>query len=154
MGNQLERLIRQTQPFKSEYIKAELGILYLSSYLHNQQQQYFKKYNISPQQYNVLRILRGQYPRGININAIKERMLDKMSDVSRIVDRLSKMNLVVKMLNLIDKRNADITISEMGLSILKEIDEDAANMKTLINELQSTEVETLNAILDKLMTSL
>ncbi len=154
MKNNLERLIKQTVPFKSEYIKAELGLIYLSSMLNNQSFQYFKQFNISPQQYNLLRILRGQFPKATNITSIKERMLDKMSDVSRIAERLSKMNLIVKQPNIIDKRNADITISEKGLGLLKEIDEDSDNHKTLIDHLSPEEVMQLNRLIDKLLNFL
>ena len=72
MNNNLERLIKQTTPFNNEYVKGELGILYTSSMLNNQSVHFFKPFNITPQQYNILRILRGQYPKVININAIKE----------------------------------------------------------------------------------
>lgn len=154
MHNNLERLIKQTVPFKSEKLKAELGVLYLSSFIHNQQQQFFKKYGISPQQYNVLRILRGQYPKGININAIKERMLDKMSDVSRIADRLCKINLIVKQLNMLDKRNADITISDKGLNLLKEIDAVENDSRSLMQHLDPGEMDHFNQLIDKLLSTL
>ncbi len=151
MKNNLERLIKQTVPFKSDYIKAELGLIYLSSLLSNQNFQYYKQFNLSPQQYNILRILRGQFPRAINISSIKERMLDRMSDVSRIAERLCRMGLIIKQPNVIDKRNADITISEKGLDLLKIIDENAVHERSLISHYTAEEVQDLNALIDKLL---
>ena len=151
MNNNLERLIKQTTPFKNEYVKGELSILYTSSILNNQSVQFFKPFNITPQQYNILRILRGQYPKVININAIKERMLDKMSDVSRIADRLAKQQLILKQPNMIDKRNADITISEKGLDLLKKIDTDINEFKSLMHHLSVEEMTQLNMLLNKVL---
>lgn len=151
MDGNLERLIKQGIPFKSEYIKAELGLLYVSSILSNQNIQYFKRFKLSPQQYNILRILRGQFPKACNINSIRERMLDKMSDVSRIVDRLHKQNLILKELNILDKRNSDITISEKGLELLAKIDSEDNNVLSLIYHLTQAEAKNLNEIIDKIL---
>ena len=155
MKNNLERLIKQTVPFKSDYIKAELGLIYVSSLLSNQSFQYYKQYNLSPQQYNILRILRGQFPRAINISSIKERMLDRMSDVSRIAERLCRMGLIIKQPNVIDKRNADITISEKGLEGCRvEGHEDAAKGVVArgtvwhFHELQEKILLSLSVLLD------
>ena len=103
------------------------------------------------QQYNILRILRGQYPKVININAIKERMLDKMSDVSRIADRLAKQQLILKQPNMIDKRNADITISEKGLDLLKKIDTDINELQSLMHHLSLEEIMQFNKLIDKVL---
>ncbi|MBK7690990.1 MAG: MarR family transcriptional regulator [Bacteroidetes bacterium] len=149
MKNNLERLIKQSVPFRSDYIKAEIGMMYLSSVLHHQSFQYFKKYHLSPQQYNILRILRGQYPKSYNLNAIKERMLDKMSDVSRIIERLNKQHLIIKEANIIDKRNADIYISAKGLNLLKEIDTDSLGATSILHRLSPEEVRQLNDLIDK-----
>ncbi len=151
MNNNLERLIKQTTPFNNEYVKGELGILYTSSMLNNQSVHFFKPFNITPQQYNILRILRGQYPKVININAIKERMLDKMSDVSRIADRLAKQQLILKQPNMIDKRNADITISEKCLDLLKKIDTDINELQSLMHHLSLEEIMQFNKLIDKVL---
>ncbi len=154
MNNNLERLIKQSVPFKSDYVKAEVGMMYLSSALHHQSFQYFKKFHLSPQQYNILRILRGQYPRSYNLNAIKERMLDKMSDVSRIIERLNKQGLIIKEPNVLDKRNADISISNSGLDLLNEIDLDSINAMSLLHSLSTEEIKILNVLIDKQLETL
>ena len=151
MSNNLERLIKQSVPFKSDYVKAELGLIYVSSLINNEAFHYYKRYQLSLQQYNILRILRGQFPRAINISSIKERMLDRMSDVSRIAERLSKMGLIIKQPNMIDKRNADITISEKGLELLRLIDEDGNNNQSLIHKLPQDDIWQLNELLDKIL---
>ena len=152
--NNLERLIQQKQPFKSESIKAEIGLIYISNRITHRMDSIFKPYGITGQQYNVLRILRGQYPKASNINLIKERMLDRMSDASRIVYRLVKLDLVTKQINLMDKRHADVLISEHGLKILEEIDVVLAHEPDFVSKLNKEDVVTLNQLLDKLLEGL
>ena len=82
--------------FESVYHKAFVNIIYTNNYLNNQLNSFFKSHKITRQQFNVLRILRGQFPRPANINLIKERMLDKMSDASRIVERLRVKGLITR----------------------------------------------------------
>lgn len=151
MKNNLEKLIKQKVPFRSNYIKAELGLIYLTSLINHQKHHDFKKYKISPQQYNVLRILRGQYPNAININAIKDRMLDKMSDVSRITSKLITLQFVSKQTNIFDKRNLDITITEKGLAILKNIDDSENEMKSVVHNVSEADIHQLNVLIDKLL---
>ena len=151
MHNNLERLIKQSVPFASKQIKAQLGILYLSYCVTHQQQLLFKQYYITSQQYNILRILRGQYPKPANISLLQDRMLDKMSDTSRLVNRLFKMGLVTKQPNEIDKRNADVIITEKALSLLGKIDESNFENETLFHNISDEEVNQLNEIIDKLL---
>ncbi len=148
MKNNLERLIKQKVSFSSEYVKADVGLIYISSLLNNQHFKYFKKFDITPQQYNILRILRGQFPKSININAIKERMLDQMSDVSRIITRLEKNQLIHKGINILDKRNAEISITEAGLLLLEKIDKDLDQTNDLISKLNKEQVQQLNELID------
>ena len=89
MEMKLEKAIRQ-KGFQNEYQKAIINIIYTHNYLIGKMNPVFKQYGITRQQYNVLRILRGQHPDPATINLIKERMLDKMSDASRIAERLKK----------------------------------------------------------------
>lgn len=152
MHYHLERLIKQTAPFKSAYNKAEIGIYLLANLMNNQKQQLFKEYGITFQQYNLLRILRGQFPKATNINLLKERMLDRMSDTSRIVDRLVKMNLVTKEPNMIDKRNTDVLITEVGLDLLNQIEQRKEFHQTLLCEFEQDEIEILNELIDKALS--
>ena len=101
-----------------------------------------------------MRILRGQYPKVANINLIKERMLDRMSDVSRIVDRLVKMGMVTKEPNLIDKRNADIVITEEAIQILATIEQRPEFSQTIVMNLNEDEIDQLNELIDKMVSNL
>ena len=154
MNNNLERLIKQNVPFTSPQLKATIGVLYLSYCLNNAKQAEFKKYEITLQQYNILRILRGQNPRPANISLLRDRMLDKMSDASRLVNRLYKMGLVSKQPNEMDKRNADVVITEKALLLLEEIEKNDAGKPTLFHHLSENELNELNELLDKLLEHL
>ncbi len=150
----LEKLIRQTAPFKSPYAKAEVGLIYLGNVIISQSHNYFKPYGITVQQYNVLRILRGQFPKYANINLIKERMLDKMCDASRIVERLHKQELILKQVNALDKRHTDVIITEKALALLKKIDEHQELQVNILNTLNLDEVNSFNQLISKVLGSL
>jgi DNA-binding MarR family transcriptional regulator len=106
-------------------------------------------YDITTQQFNVLRILRGQYPRPSTVSFVKETMLDKMCDASRIVDRLLQKELIVKHNNPRDKRAVDIVISDKGLSLLDKIDQEVTISDIISENLTLEEAEELNQLLDK-----
>jgi len=154
MQNHLERLIKQTIPFSSRELKAQIGLLYLSYSLNSIRQAQFKQYNLTLQQYNILRILRGQFPRPANISLLRDRMLDKMSDVSRLIDRLCSQELVSKQPNDIDKRNADVMITEKALLLLEEIDELGLDKQSVFKTITSEELDTFNELIDKLLAGL
>ena len=151
MRNNLERLIKQKVPFKSPKVKAEIGLIYISYLLNSNQQDFFKEYQITSQQYNVLRILRGQFPNPVNINLIRDRMIDRMSDASRIVDRLQKQGFVTKQTNNIDKRNTDVLISDKALNMLLEIDIKMEHTESLLGQLKDKEIGQLNMLIDKIL---
>src|SRR5690606_29531076 len=110
----------------------------------------FKSHKMSRQQFNVLRILRGQYPKPATMNLIKARMLDKMSDASRIVERLRIKGWVTRTKSLKDRRSVEVVISEKGLALLKEMDVHANKFEALMLSLSIEESEKLNQHLDKL----
>ncbi len=151
MNNNLERLIKQNVPFASPNLKAQIGVLYLAYSFTSKQQTNLKKYSITLQQYNILRILRGQYPKPSNISLLRDRMLDKMSDASRLVERLYKLDLVSKQPNEFDKRNADVIITEKALAFLQEIDKTEFANTTLFDHISDEEVNTFNTIVDKML---
>lgn len=107
-------------------------------------------FDITMQQYNVLRILRGSHPEPISTQEIRRRMLDKMSDVSRIVDRLILKKLVSKRVCDSDKRLVDVTISEEGLSLLSKMEAYELEMDHIINSISEEEAAELNRLLDKM----
>ena len=136
--------------FASEYHKALVNILYTHNYLINNMNKVFKKYDITRQQFNVLRIIRGNEPDPSNINLIKERMIDKMSDASRIVERLKIKGFVDRRINRFDRRSVDIIITEKGLSLLAEMDNEFHLFETPIKNLGEKEATELNNLLDKI----
>ena len=145
----LEKEIGQSK-FQSENQKAIINIMFTNNYIIGRMNSFFKAYDITRQQYNVLRILRGQYPKPATINLLKERMLDKMSDASRIVERLRVKQLINRDKCINDRRAAEITISERGLALLEEMDEINFKLQDLTKNLSKIELSELNRLLDKL----
>ncbi|MEI6507123.1 MAG: MarR family transcriptional regulator [Bacteroidota bacterium] len=146
---QLEKEIQQPK-FKSEKHKAVLNIFFTSGWLGCQQQRFLKEHGLSPQQYNVMRILRGQKGNPITINGIQERMLDKSSNASRLIDKLVEKNLADRVISKIDRRQVDIIITEKGLSLLKRIDSEIENMENFHSNITEKDAKELNRILDKI----
>ena len=140
----------QSTNFEDNYHKVAINIAYTSGWLSNFFRCHFDKHNLTQQQFNILRILRGQYPKPATINLLKERMVDKMSDASRIVDRLIQKELVSRCTNNKDRRAVDIRISEIGLQTLAKMDEEFKTREILKNNLTEEEAEKLSDLLDKL----
>lgn len=147
----LENDIQQKE-FRSESHKAILNILYTRNYLQDKMNDVFKRHDITLQQYNVLRILRGQYPGHASINLIRDRMLDKMSDASRIVERLRVKDLIIRKNAEKDKRAVEVTITEQGLKLLDLMQADVDSFETFLLNLNEAETHQLNTLLDKIRT--
>ncbi len=145
----LEKEIHQTG-FRSEHQKGLLNIFYTYSFLVSQVNESFKKYDITRQQYNVLRILRGQFPNHVSVYTIRDRMLDKMSDASRIVERLRIKGLITRKSAEKDKRAAAVTITDQGLELLRVMEPETDRMDSLLVNLSEREVQQLNTLLDKI----
>jgi len=144
----LEEEIKQKE-FKTKQQRAFLNLIFTACCLNLEQTRFFKPYQLSAQQYNVLRILRGQNGKPVTIGLIQERMLDVQSNASRLIDKLEEKKLVLRVACPKDKRQMDITITESGLSFLKEIDEKLENKESGIN-LTDTEADLLNDLLNKI----
>lgn len=114
--------------------------------------EFFKEYGITIQQYNILRILRGQYPKPATINMLIGRMIDKMSNASRLVDKLLAKKLVVRNICKNDRRKVDVLITQKGLEILSLIDDRTEFRKILVSSLNTAEAKKLNQLLDKTRT--
>ncbi len=145
---ELEKEIFQKN-FKSEQQKAMINLIYTYHWANNNARQEFLPYDITMQQFNILRILRGQYPNPSSINLLRERMLDKMCDASRMVDRLKQKELIERCVNKKDKRSVDILISQKGLDLLEKIDKEI-NIDGSTSNLTIEEAKTLNMLLDKM----
>ena len=146
----IEKEIEQKK-FKSVYHKAHINLLFTASWLSQNSAQLLKPYKISWQQFNILRILRGMYPEPATVKLLTERMIDKMSNASRLVDKLKHKGYVERRVCPSDRRRVDIQITEDGLRILEDISqimEDGLNQK--MSSLSVEEAEQLNILLDKL----
>src|SRR3989338_6623200 len=107
--------------FKSEFQKLFINIIYTANWLNNESIKTLKPFGISPQQYNVLRILKGQHPNAITVNNIIDRMLDKSSNASRLVDKLKQKGLVERDVCNNDRRQVDIKITKKGIALIEDI---------------------------------
>ncbi|WDF56967.1 MarR family winged helix-turn-helix transcriptional regulator [Mucilaginibacter sp. KACC 22063] len=136
--------------FEDDYHRVVVNLSYTYGWLNNLLRYQFERYNLTSQQFNILRILRGQYPKPATVNLLKERMLDKMSDASRIVDRLVQKGLVSRCINNKDRRAVDIRISEDGLEVLKKMDIEFKTRDIIQAHLTEQEAEQLSDLLDKL----
>lgn len=137
--------------FRNEYHKGMINLVYTVKQLSYQFLQMLKAYSLTEPQYNVLRVLRGFRADGpASIGFLKERMLDKNSDMSRIVDKLYEKQLIDRKENAIDRRQKDIVITEKGLLLLAEMDGCERKVDTLLSNLSPDEVNELNRILDKI----
>jgi DNA-binding MarR family transcriptional regulator len=145
----LEDEIKQKE-FLNEYHKGIVNIIYTFNWLDTHSKLFFKKYDLTTQQYNILRILKGQHPQPCTINLLKERMLDKMCDASRIVERLRLKNLLVRNQCANDRRSVDIHISDKGIQLLDKIDKELDGFFAIMSQLNHDDVKSLNELLDKL----
>lgn len=145
----LEDEIKQTKPFQDEFQKAEVNLIYTYHWLQGHATERLSGTDITLQQYNILRILRGQYPNPATIRLLKERMLDRKCDASRLVDRLVQKALVSRTLCFQDRRKVDVRITQKGLDLLKMIDQRESFLKKHAT-LSEHELQSLNALLDKL----
>ncbi len=139
-----------SKKFESAHHKAVINLLYTYGWVTNLLKKRFARYHITMQQFNILRILRGQHPQPATINLLKDRMLDKMSDASRIVERLVLKGLVSRCTNEKDRRAVDIVISEKGLELLKRIDLEMNIHEVINTTLTAKEANQLNTLLDKI----
>src|SRR3954467_2542817 len=112
----------QQPKFKNAYQKVAINLIYTANWLQGKQQDFFKPFGITSSQFNILRILRGQNPNKISGVEIKSRMLDRNSDIPRLLDRLVKKELITKTICPSDKRAADVVITDQGLALLEKID--------------------------------
>lgn len=149
----IEQLIKQDK-FKDEKHKAVISLIFASNALCNFFEEFFEPFNLTLQQYNVLRILRGQYPKPASVNVIRERMMDKMSDASRLVERLRKSGFVERTVRKDDRRAVDVIITQKGLDVLAKIDllEEKDHKPTQL--LSKEETTKLSELLGKVINAL
>ena len=145
----IEKEIHQDK-FRNPKQKAMLNILFTYGWINEKIKKFLAPEDITPQQYNILRILRGSFPQPLSTLQIRERMLDKMSDTSRIVDRLVAKELVTKVICTKDRRLVDVAISEKGQTLLQKLDAEANRLDDIFSNLNEEEATNISSLLDKL----
>ncbi len=139
----------QQENFRSIYQKLSINLIFSTNWITEKIKNILQEEDITPQQYNILRILRGS-KKPLSTLQIRERMLDKMSDTSRIVERLVKKELVEKKTSNIDKRLVDVSIAEPGLELLKRLDQKNDELDAILQNLSPEEAAELSDLLDKM----
>ena len=147
----IEKDIQQPK-FRNEYHKTVVNLIFTYNWITEKTKQFFEKGDITSQQYNILRILRGA-GKPLSTLQIRQRMLDKMSDTSRIVDRLVKKELVQKVICKTDRRLVDVTITDTGMQLLDRLDSYNEQMDSMLGNLNEEEAKMLNQLLDKIRNS-
>lgn len=145
----LEDEIKQKK-FANEYQKLTINILFTSSWLNGSHQKRLRPYGISPQQFNILRILRGQYPKPTSIGLLIDRMIDKMSNASRLVEKLRQKEFVERTECPTDRRRVDVVITQKGLDLLEEISDRFKDFVDLMEGITEEEAALANRVLDKM----
>jgi DNA-binding MarR family transcriptional regulator len=145
----IELQIKQ-KTFESNTEKAIVNIAFTHSYFSTKINGVLKKHNISSQQFNVLRIIKGQYPRPVSIGDITTRMIDKMSNTSRLIRRLEKKDLVKRVNSPFDGRQIDVFLTLRGLQILDKLNVLVDNVVKDHSHLNEEELIKLNYLLDKI----
>ena len=136
--------------FRDEYQKAHINLVYTAGWLQLRQATAFKPYGLTLPQFNILRILRGQHPLPATVALLIDRMLDKTSNASRIVDRLEEKQLVTRTVCPANRRAVDICITRAGLNLLNRIEEEGVIQASSMNQLSKAEVQQLNELLNKI----
>jgi DNA-binding MarR family transcriptional regulator len=148
----IEEAIQQKR-FSSEHEKMIINILYTGKWLDYQESAVFKTFGLTQPQYNILRILRGQYPKSATVNLLIERMMDKSSNASRIVEKLRQKGWVERSTCNEDRRRVDVVITEKGINVLEEASAALNELHKMHNQsLTKEEAAMLNGLLDKLRT--
>ena len=145
----LEKDIQQAK-FRNAHQKAAINIIYTLSWIREKTRSIFEAEDITPQQFNILRILRGSFPEPLSTLQIRERMIEKMSDTSRIVDRLIGKGLVKKLTCKNDRRLVDVIISDKGKKLLERLDARQDEIDGVLGNLSEKDANILSDLLDRI----
>ena len=141
--------IRQ-EKFRNERHKAMVNILFTYGWVVERLKKFVSAEDITHQQFNILRILRGSHPTPLSTLQIRDRMIDKMSDTSRLVDRLLSKGLARKVICKKDRRLVDVNITDKGLKLLQKLDESQDEMDSILSNLTEKEAASVSKLLDKI----
>lgn len=145
----IEKDIQQAK-FRNVHQKAAINLIYTLGWMRERTKCVFETEDITPQQFNILRILRGSFPNPLSTLQIRERMLEKMSDTSRIVDRLIAKSLVKKITCKKDRRLVDVIISDKGKKMLERLDARQDEIDAVLGNLSEKDANILSDLLDKI----
>lgn len=145
----LEQDIKQ-EKFANEFQKMAVNLMYTSGWLYNNNAARLKPHDITPEQFNVLRILRGSHPKKLMLADIASRMIDRNSNATRLVEKLRVKGLVRREICENNRRQVDINITDKGLALLKKIDLETEAWLDSLRKVTQAEAKELNRLLDKL----
>lgn len=145
----IEKDIQQAK-FRNAHQKASINLIYTLAWVKDKIKNIFEAEDITSQQFNILRILRGSFPQPLSTLQIRERMLEKMSDTSRIVDRLIVKGLVKKVTCKNDRRLVDVVITDKGKKLLERLDAKQDEMDAVLSNLSEKDANLLSDLLDKI----
>jgi DNA-binding MarR family transcriptional regulator len=148
----IEKDIHQIRKFRNEHHKVLVNLMFTNNWIEQQLKQFFEGAGLTLQQYNMLRILNGaDHP--LTTLTIRERMLDKMSDTSRIVDRMVIKQLVKKTTNKTDKRLVDVVITKRGRNLISNLDKEHHRIDGIVKNLSPEEAKLINTLFDKIRST-
>ena len=145
----IEKEIKQ-KAFASEYHKLVINLLFTANWIRSREHRLLRIFSISPQQYNVLRILKGQHPKPSSLILIRERMLDKDSNASRLVDKLCEGGYTHRIQCSKDRRQVDISITTKGIDLLDNLRPEVDKLHAQLSHIGEEDAKTFNRLLDKL----
>ena len=136
--------------FINDRQKALVNIYFTNNWLHNEYHVVLKAYNVTAQQFNILKILNEVYPKSMMVSIIKLQMLDKSSDITRLVERLLEKNLVVRRQDQKNRRKINVKLNIIGHSLVSKMDKDIRNFEGFVEHLSDKEIKQLNSLLNKI----
>ncbi len=140
----------QAHAFENEYHRLRLNIMLSANWLSNEMRAFPEPYDITQKQFNILRILRGVHPDSLPIQDVRDRMIDKMSDASRLIDRLVRKGYVEKCPCPTDRRSNRAFITQSGLDLLHRIDRNMGELDAVMQRLSESDARRLNDLLDQM----
>lgn len=141
----------KTEKFKTEQQRAALSVLFTANWIEERTNECFKQYGISQEQYNVLRILKGQKGKPANLSTVQERMIHRMSNATRLVEKLKQKGYVTRVTCEDNRRKVEIAITDSGLLLLDQIDPKLAQTEIdLFRKLNDQEIKEIGILLDKI----
>ncbi len=138
----------QQGAFRDAYHKAFINIWFTAGWLYARNASWLKQFGLTPEQFNVLRILRGSFPAPLKLADITCRMINRNSNASRLVDKLARKKLVKRLPCKSNRRQVDISITPKGMSLLEKIDAEPPVWQQLKQKISAGEAQTLNRLLD------